>query len=114
MWRTVGWLMSLATILELAALVGIVLVMSGGKRRREEGWGVVAGLLAAVAVVLLGGMGVVAYLFDNHSRFAVPGWRLDTSWILCTVSGTVVVLCAVGVAVSAYVLPPEDGYEFLA
>lgn len=58
--------------------------------------------------------GFQAYLFDNHSRFAVPGWQLDSSWILCTVSGAVAVLTAVGVAVSAYVLPPEDGYEFLA
>lgn len=54
-----------------------------------------------------------AYLFETSKRFAVPGWRLDTSWILCTVSGTAVVLAAVGVAVSAYLLPPEDGYEFL-
>lgn len=137
MWRTVGWLMSLATIMELAALMGVVVVMAGGKARREAGWGVLAGLLGLCGVLLFGGMAVVvsypylssgvrkyfeegvpltvvqAYLFDNHSRFAIPGWRLDTSWVLCTVSGTVVVLAAVGVAVSAYVLPPEDGYEFL-
>ncbi|OIW23702.1 hypothetical protein CONLIGDRAFT_140595 [Coniochaeta ligniaria NRRL 30616] len=113
MWRTVGWLMSLATIMELATLVGIVVILSGGKARREAGWRVLAGLLAVVGLVLFSGMAVVAYLFDNHNRFAIPGWRLDTSWVLCTVSGTIVVLSAVGVAISAYVLPPEDGYELL-
>jgi hypothetical protein len=46
--------------------------------------------------------------------FIVPGWRLDTSWVLCTVSGSVAVLSAVGLAIAAFVLPPEEGYEFLA
>jgi hypothetical protein len=55
-----------------------------------------------------------AYLLDNDEQFVVPGWRLDTSWILCTVSAGIAVLCAVGLMVSAYVLPPEDGYEFLS
>ncbi|KAJ9129806.1 hypothetical protein NKR19_g10182 [Coniochaeta hoffmannii] len=115
MWRTVGWLMSLASVLEMAALVGVAAVLVGGRARREgkRGWGVVVGLMGCVGAVLFGGLGIVAYLFDNYHRFAIPGWRLDTSWILCAVSGTLVVLAAVGVAISAYVLPPEDGYEFL-
>lgn len=45
--------------------------------------------------------------------FVVPGWKLDTSWVLCTVSGSVAVLCGLGLAISAIALPPEDGYEFL-
>ena len=54
-----------------------------------------------------------AYLFDNDEQFIVPGWQLDTSWILCTTSGGIAVLSALGLTISAFVLPPEDGYEFI-
>jgi hypothetical protein len=59
MWRTVGWLMSLATIMELATLVGIVVILSGGKARREAGWRILAALLGLVGLVLFSGMAVV-------------------------------------------------------
>lgn len=59
MWRTVGWLMNLAAILELISLVGVVVVLAGGKARWEAGWRVLAGLLAVVALVLFSGMAVV-------------------------------------------------------
>ncbi len=42
-----------------------------------------------------------------------PAGHLDVSWVLCTVSGGTVLLCALGLAMSAFILPPEDGYEFL-
>jgi hypothetical protein len=54
-----------------------------------------------------------AYLLDNEEQFIVPFWRLDTSWILCTVSAGTLALCTLCLITSAYVLPPEDGYEFL-
>jgi hypothetical protein len=59
MWRTVGFLMSLAVILELAAVVGFVVILAGGKARRESGWKILGGLLGVVAVVLFSGMAVV-------------------------------------------------------
>lgn len=46
-------------ILEMATLVGVVVILAGGKSRREAGWGVLVGLLAVVGLVLFGGMGVV-------------------------------------------------------
>ena len=52
------------------------------------------------------------YLYDNDDRF-FPGWRLDDSWILCTVSGSVVVIIASAVIASAFTLPPEGGYELI-
>lgn len=43
----------------------------------------------------------------------VPGWSLDVSWILSTVSASLCCLAATGLAVSAFLLPPEEGYDFL-
>lgn len=43
----------------------------------------------------------------------VPGWKLDISWILSTASATICFLIAGGLALSAYLLPPEEGYDFL-
>lgn len=43
----------------------------------------------------------------------VPGWNLDASWIISTVSAAICLLIAVGLAASAYLLPPEEGYDFL-
>jgi hypothetical protein len=54
-----------------------------------------------------------AYLLDSDEQFLVPGWRLDSSWILCTLSAGTAVLCAVGLGMSAYFLPPEHDYELL-
>jgi hypothetical protein len=52
-------------------------------------------------------------MFDHDDMFLVPGYRLDLSWYLCTFSAGVALLTGVGLAISAFVLPPEDGYELL-
>ena len=54
-----------------------------------------------------------AYLFDNDDQFAVPGWSLDVSWYISTVSAALCLSSAIGLVLSAYLLPPEDDYEFL-
>ncbi|GJC79587.1 pre-mRNA splicing factor [Colletotrichum tofieldiae] len=113
MWRSVGFLASFSTILHLASIVTFLVIMGGGKYKRETGWKVLGGLLVLVGAVEFTLMGIVAYLYDNDEQFQVPGWGLDTSWILCTISASVSILCAVGLGISAFVLPPEEGYEFL-
>lgn len=114
MWRTSGFLMSFATIAELATVVGFVVTIGGGQFKREYGWKVLCGLLATVSVAQFASMGLVSFLFDYDDFFSVPGWSLDTSWILCTVSASIAALLVGGLAVSAYLLPPEDdGYNFL-
>ena len=113
MWRTTGFLVSLAAVLELVTLVAFRVVMAGGKQKRVGGWRILGGLLSTVALVLVAAVSIVAYLYDNDDKFFVPGWHLDTSWILATVSAGLSVLCAAGLATSAFVLPQERGYEFL-
>lgn len=53
MWRTVGFMASFATILCLAGLVTFLVIMRGGKYKRETGWHFVAGMLSLVAIVEL-------------------------------------------------------------
>jgi len=45
--------------------------------------------------------------------FLVPGYRLGSSWYLCAFSAGVALLAGIALAVSAVLLPPEDGYELL-
>ncbi|KAF7125613.1 hypothetical protein CNMCM5793_001852 [Aspergillus hiratsukae] len=85
MWRTVGFLMSFAVVLEGMSVVAYLIVLSGGKRLRESGWKVLSLLIILSAIVQAASMSIVAYLFDNEDRFFV-GWRLGESWIYCTVS----------------------------
>lgn len=53
-----------------------------------------------------------AYLYDNEERFFV-GWKLDQSWVTCTVSWCVSLVCAGALIVGARTLPSEGGYELI-
>ena len=51
MWRTVGFLASFTTLLCLGGLVTFVVIMSGGKYKRETGWPFAAAMLTLVSVI---------------------------------------------------------------
>ncbi|CAK7200966.1 hypothetical protein SEUCBS139899_003666 [Sporothrix eucalyptigena] len=112
-WRTIGFLMAIAFVAELVTLLGFVIVLVGGRMKREFGWRVLVPLVEGVAAMQLVAMALVTYLLDHDDRFLVPGWHLGTAWTLCTVSWSVAALTGLGLALAAYVLPPEDGYELL-
>lgn len=112
MWRTVGFLMSFAVLIELATLVGYVIIILGGKQSRDYGWKIACSLLGFATVVQIIAMAIVAYLFDHDARF-IEGWKLDSSWILCTVSWCLALLTGIGIGVAAHVLPEEGGYELI-
>lgn len=125
---------SFAVIVCLACLVSFSVVMGGGKYKRETGWPLVAGMLALASVVEFVIISIVvcitewaksrfeslltrisqAYLYDHDEQFMIPGWNLDASWYLSTVSASICLLAAVCLLISAYILPPEEGYEFLS
>lgn len=58
-WRTTGFLMNLAAVAELAALVGFLVTMAGGRAKREAGWRVMATLLVLVAAAQLVAVAIV-------------------------------------------------------
>ena len=51
LWRTVGFLMSLAVVLEGMTLIAFVVMLAGGKQKRESGWRIVCAFLCIVGVV---------------------------------------------------------------
>ncbi|KFA67894.1 hypothetical protein S40285_04103 [Stachybotrys chlorohalonatus IBT 40285] len=113
MWRTIGFMASFATILCLACIVSFGVIMGGGKYKRETGWPFVGAMLTLVSAVEFVIISMVAYLYDNDDQFTIPGWNLDVSWYLSTVSASITLLAAGGLALSAYLLPPENDYDFL-
>ncbi|KAI1438485.1 hypothetical protein GGR50DRAFT_691347 [Xylaria sp. CBS 124048] len=113
LWRTSGFFLSFATIVELATLIAFIVVIKGGKFKREGGWRLISTLLLVDGIVEFAGMGIVTWLFKHDSQFLVPGWSLDYSFYLATTSASVSVVTAVVLAASAYILPPENDYESL-
>ena len=59
LWRAAGLTMTLAAVLELAVVVLFMVVLAGGKPRREKGWRVLAGLLVVVALLQLFALALV-------------------------------------------------------
>ncbi|QUC20410.1 uncharacterized protein UV8b_04651 [Ustilaginoidea virens] len=113
MWKTVGFLASLSAILCLASLVSFLVIIKGGKYKRETGWPFVTGMLTLVSLVEFFIVGTVSYLSRHDDQFAIPGFNLDVGWQISLASAVICLLGAAGLAASAYLLPPEDGYSFL-
>ncbi|EGC45181.1 conserved hypothetical protein [Histoplasma capsulatum var. duboisii H88] len=113
MWRTIGFLMSFAVVLEGMTLMTYIVILTGGKQMRESGWRVLSLFLVLVALVQCASMALVSYLNDNDDHFYL-GFRLDDSFIMCTVSWCLALLTAATVVFAARVLPSEGGYELIA
>lgn len=64
MWRTVGFLASFTTLLCLGGLVTFVVIMSGGKYKRETGWPFAAAMLTLVSVVEFVSISIVVSIID--------------------------------------------------
>lgn len=112
MWRSVGFLMSFAIVIEGMNLIVYIIILAGGKQKRVEGWKFLAALHMIVAALQVAAMAIIAYLYENDDRF-FPGWALDSSWINCTVSWSVQFLLACGICAAAIWLPIEGGYELI-
>jgi len=59
LWRTTGFLMSFAVLIELATLTTYAVIILGGKQNREIGWKIVCSLLALGALVQCAAMAIV-------------------------------------------------------
>ncbi|KAL8717941.1 MAG: hypothetical protein Q9225_004874 [Loekoesia sp. 1 TL-2023] len=107
-----GFLMSFGVVIEGMTLIAFIVILGGGKQKREKGWKVVSGLLVLSALIQCAGMAIIAFLYDNDDRF-FPGWMLDNSWVMCTISWSVQIVLAGGITATALLLPSEGGYELI-
>jgi len=112
MWKTTGFLMSFAVVIELATFIAFTVVILGGVQQRSYGWKIVCGLLGLASLVEAAGMSIIAYVYDHDERF-FPGWKLDVSWALCTASWSILALTGIGIGAATYALPDEGGYELI-
>ena len=61
--------MSFAVVMEGMTLIAFLVMIVGGKQKREQGWKVLSGLIAFVGVILAVGMGlIVSYSLSVHSK----------------------------------------------
>lgn len=59
MWRTVGFMMSFAVVLEGMSVVAYLIILGGNKALRESGWKILSILIISAAVVQAASMSVV-------------------------------------------------------
>lgn len=71
MWRSVGFLMSFAVVLEGMTIAAFAVLLVGGKQKREQGWGVLTILVALAAFVQAIGMALMVG-FDRSCERATP------------------------------------------
>ena len=62
MWRSVGFLMSFAIVLEGMTFIAYLVILAGGKQKRESGWKVLSGLHFIVGALQLAGMAIIVSL----------------------------------------------------
>ena len=59
MWRSVGFLMSFGVVIEGMTLIAFIVILGGGKQKREQGWKVVSGLLVLSGAIQCAGMAII-------------------------------------------------------
>ena len=75
MWKSVGFLMSFAVVIEGMTVAAFAILLAGGKQRREQGWGVLAILVAAAAAVQAAGLALMVCLrslVQTHTPYPSP------------------------------------------
>ena len=59
MWRSVGFLMSFAVVLEGMTLIAYVVILAGGMQKRASGWKILSALLLLVGAVQCTSMAIM-------------------------------------------------------
>lgn len=67
MWRSVGFLMTFAVVLMSLGIVAYVIILSGGKKLRETGWGVLSTIIALSVAVQVASMALIVGFFSSRS-----------------------------------------------
>ena len=71
MWRSVGFLMSFAVVLEGMTIAAFSILLVGGKQKREQGWGALTILVTLAAVVQAIGMALMVCILGVLAEYSV-------------------------------------------
>jgi hypothetical protein len=66
MWRSVGFLMSFAVVIEGIAIVAYLVILSGGKQLRESGWSILSLIIVLSAAAQAASMALVVSIFSSR------------------------------------------------
>ena len=81
MWRTVGFLMSFAVVLEGMTLVAYVIILVGGRAKRESGWKVTSFLLLLTGSVQCAAMAIIVRINPRPGHQSTPS-RLERTFVV--------------------------------
>lgn len=70
MWRSVGFLLSFAVVLEGMTLITYIVILIGGKQKRESGWKILAGLHFLCGAVECAAMAIMVSPFVKARKLA--------------------------------------------
>lgn len=84
MWRTVGFLMSFAVVIEGMTLIAFIVVLVGGKQKREQGWTVVSGLLLLAGLIQCAGMAIIVSSLASICAMEMSGFpKTEVNLLFC-------------------------------
>lgn len=87
MWRSVGFLISFAVVIEGMTICAFAILLAGGKQRRESGWGALSILTALAATVQAIGMALIvcrqsrSQTCADHCRLICLRTTIDSSQV---------------------------------
>lgn len=66
--------MSFAIVIEGMTLIAFIVVLAGGKQKREQGWTVVSGLLLLAGLIQCAGMAIIVSPLPSIQATKMPGF----------------------------------------
>jgi hypothetical protein len=75
MWRSVGFLMSLGVVIEGMTIAAFIILLLGGKQRREKGWAVLSIMVVIAAVVQAAAMSLTVSRVPLHTLRVTMGFN---------------------------------------
>ncbi|GAA96406.1 uncharacterized protein L969DRAFT_89119 [Mixia osmundae IAM 14324] len=111
LWLTAGYVTSLSIVFGLGAILSIILVMFGGRKRRQEGWKVCSVMISLHAAFQILATAIIAQLYNGDDRFWY-GTKLGSSFVLTTISWSLDIVLVVAILAGGYIASSEeDGYQ---
>lgn len=81
MWRSIGFLMSFAVVIEGMTLITFVVMLAGGKQKRESGWKIISGFLVLVGLVQCTAMALIVSYPGLHRPRPRPSLEVFLGFI---------------------------------